>query len=126
MTTRNHSAGYMMASGHVNPTTTLRKNFLTAQLWNPSMWSDSEIDRKILAMFLERDVETRQKIAREVTIEMLDYAPYIWLPIQYQYTAWWPWVKNYDGELRAGAVRPGPIYARLWIDQKMKREMGFD
>ena len=34
-------------------------------------------------------------------------------------------MKNYGGELRAGAVRPGPIYARLWIDQEMKREMGF-
>ena len=34
---------------------------------------------------------------------MLDRAPYIWLPIQYFYSAWWPWVKNYNGELRAGA-----------------------
>ena len=51
--------------------------------------------------------------------------PYIWLPTGYVYSAWWPWVKNYDGELRAGAVRPGPIYARLWIDQEQKQKMGF-
>ena len=37
----------------------------------------------------------------------------------------WPWVKNYGGELRAGANRPGPIYARIWIDQELKEEMGF-
>jgi hypothetical protein len=24
-----------------------------------------------------------------------------------------------------GAVRPGPIYARIWIDHDMKRELGF-
>ena len=24
-------------------------------------------------------------------------------------------MQNYNGELRAGAVRPGPIYARIWI-----------
>ena len=58
--------------------------------------------------------------------QMIDEAMYLWLPIPYVYTAWWPWVKNYNGELRAGAQRPGPIYARLWIDQKMREEMGFD
>jgi peptide/nickel transport system substrate-binding protein len=41
------------------------------------------------------------------------------------YTAWWPWVKNYGGELRVGAERPGPIHARMWVDQEMKKKMGF-
>jgi peptide/nickel transport system substrate-binding protein len=34
-------------------------------------------------------------------------------------------VKNYGGELRAGADRPGPIHARVWVDQAMKKQMGF-
>ncbi len=59
-----------------------------------------------------------------MTREILDKAPYIWLPTPYIYTAWWPWVKNYGGELRAGAVRPGPIYARIWVDQELKKKMG--
>ena len=42
-----------------------------------------------------------------------------------RYTASWLWVQNYNGEERAGAVRPGPIYARIWIDQAMKKKMGF-
>ena len=67
----------------------------------------------------------RQRIMRELTREVLAEAPYIWLPIQYVYTAWWPWVKNYDGELRVGAVKPAPIYARIWLDQDMKKKMGY-
>ena len=125
MTTRTHGPGYLMGSGHVNPTTTLRKNFVTGQTWNPSMWSDPELDRRVHEMFLTRDEADRQEIVKRITKEMLDEAPYLWLPVPYVYTAWWPWVKNYGGELRAGAVRPGPIYARLWIDREMKREMGF-
>lgn len=125
MTTRTHGPGYLMGSGHVNPTTTLRKNFVTGQTWNPSMWSDPQLDRRIHEMFLTRDEVERQEIVKQITKEMLDEAPYLWLPVPYLYTAWWPWVKNYGGELRAGAVRPGPIYARLWVDQEMKREMGF-
>jgi len=34
-------------------------------------------------------------------------------------------VKNYDGELRAGSERPAPIHARMWVDQAMKKKMGF-
>ena len=126
MTTRTHGPGYMLQSGHVNPTTTLRKSFVTGQTWNPSMWSDPEFDARMEELFMERDEAKRIAAIRELTVQILDEAPYIWLPSQYLHTAWWPWVKNYNGELRAGAVRPAPIYARLWIDQELKRSMGFE
>ncbi|MCZ6854975.1 MAG: ABC transporter substrate-binding protein [Gammaproteobacteria bacterium] len=125
MTTRTHSAGYMMGSGHTNPTTTLRKSFKTGQTWNPSQYSNPDVDRRIDEFHRLRDEAQRIEMVRELTVDMLDEAPYLWLPTQYVYTAWWPWVKNYGGELRAGAVRPGPIYARIWIDQDLKRELGF-
>jgi len=34
-------------------------------------------------------------------------------------------VKTYGGELRAGTDRSGPVHARIWIDQEMKKKMGF-
>lgn len=125
MTSRNHTPAYLMNSGHVNPTTTIRKNFVTGQLWNPSLHSDPAFDARMADVFATRDEDERIKKLRAMTVDILDAAPYVWLPIQYIYTAWWPWVKNYNGELRAGAVRPGPIYARMWIDQALKRSMGF-
>jgi peptide/nickel transport system substrate-binding protein len=125
MTTKTHAAGYLSGTGVVNPTTSLRKSFKTGQTWNPSMWSDPEFDRRITDAESTRDETERQRKIKELTVEMLDQAPYIWLPTVYNYIAWWPWVKNYGGELRAGAVRPAPIYARIWIDQKLKRELGF-
>ena len=125
MTSKKNEAGYMMRNGHTNPTTTIRKSFVKAQVWNPSQWSDEEFDKKMAAVYLERDEATRQRMLKLMTREIIDKAPYIWLPTPHLYTAWWPWVKNYGGELRAGAVRPGPIYARIWIDQDMKKKMGF-
>lgn len=125
MTTRTHGPGYFLRSGHTNPITSLRKSFVTDQTWNPSMYTDPKFDERIGELHRERDEEKRFEIVRELTVRILDEAPYIWLPTEYIYTAWWPWVKNYGGELRAGAVRPGPIYSRIWIDQKMKEEMGF-
>ena len=125
MTSKKHEAGYFMNNGHTNPTTTIRKSFVTGQTWNPSMWSDPVYDKKMAEVYVTRDEAKRQQMLREMTVEILDKAPYIWLPTPYYFAAWWPWVQNYDGELRAGAVRPGPIYARIWIDQEMKKKMGF-
>ena len=124
MTSRKHTPAYMMNNGHTNPTTTIRKSFVTGQQWNPSGWSDPEFDKKMDVVYQEPDEEKRKKMLREMTTHILDQAPYIWLPTPYVYSAWWPWVKNYQGELRAGAVRPGPIYARIWVDQEMKKKMG--
>lgn len=126
MTTRTHTPGYLMNSGHVNPTTTLRKSFVSGQTWNPSMYSDPTFDARMAQLYRTRDESERIRLVRSLTREIMEAAPYIWLPTAYTYSAWWPWVKNYGGELRAGAVRPGPIYARIWIDQAMKKSMGFE
>jgi peptide/nickel transport system substrate-binding protein len=125
MTSKTNAPGYFMDNGHTNPTTTIRKSFMTGQTWNPSQYADPALDKKIAAMYAERDEGKRQQMIKEMTREIVDKAPYIWLPTGYVYSAWWPWVKNYGGELRAGAVRPGPIYARMWVDQEMKQKMGF-
>ena len=124
MTSKTMTPAYFMNNGHTNPITTIRKSFVTGQQWNPSGWSEKAVDAKIDEIYREEDETKRQKMLRELTTHMLDQAPYIWLPTPYIYSAWWPWVKNYEGELRAGAVRPGPIYSRLWVDQEMKKKMG--
>ena len=125
MTTQTNAPGYFMNNGHTNPTTTIRKSFVPGQVWNPSQWNDPKLTARMEAAYKERDEAKRQAELRAMTTEMLDKAPYVWLPTPYNFTAWWPWVKGYEGELRAGSVRPGPIYARLWLDQDLKKKMGY-
>ena len=125
MTTRNNGPGYLVNSGHVNPETNLRKSFVTVQKWNTSQYSSHYFDNQIDILHNERDEQKRIELIRHLTRKIMSETPYIWLPTPYVHTAWWPWVKNYGGELRAGANRPGPIYARIWIDQKLKEKMGF-
>ena len=125
MTSRTNAPGYFMNNGHTNPTRSLHKSFVYGQVWNPSQWNDPAFSKKMDAVYLERDETKRIKMIDEMTTEIVDKAPYIWLPTPYVFTAWWPWVKGYEGELRAGAARPGPIYARLWVDQDLKKQLGF-
>ncbi len=124
MTTRTNAPLYLMDNGHTNPTTSIRKNFVKGQVWNPSQWNDPAFEKKVEEMLAERDEGKRQIMLKVMTREILEKAPYVWLPTAYNHVAWWPWVKNYDGELRAGAVRPWPIYSRIWIDQELKKKMG--
>ena len=35
-----------------------------------------------------------------------------------------PWVAGFNGELLMGRQDPGPVFARLWIDQELKEAMG--
>ena len=124
MTTKKHAAGYLMNSSHTNPTTSIRKSFVTGQTWNPALYSNAGFDATMDEVYRTPDETKRQKMLRELTSKIIEDAPYIWLPTQYVYAAWWPWVKNYNGELSVGSLRPGPIYARIWIDQELKKKMG--
>ncbi len=125
MMTKTNAPGYFMFLGNTNPTTALRKSYVKGNVWNPSQFSDPEIDKKMAETYAEPDERVRQVKVRLMTRQVLEKAPFIALPTAYTYTGWWPWVQNYGGELRAGAERPGPIHARIWVDQAMKKKMGF-
>lgn len=125
MNASTHTAAYMHQKGHSNPTTALRNSFTKGDPWNVSKWHNEDFEAGMAKVFLEQDETKRQEMMRELSRMALEDAAYVYLPTPYIYRAWWPWVKNYDGELRAGAVKPGPIYARIWIDQDLKKKMGY-
>ena len=125
MTTKTVTPGYFMNNGHTNPTTSIRKSFVTKQTWNPSQYTDPDLDKRMAETYLERDESKRQLLIKLLTRDIVEKAPYIWLPTAHTYAAWWPWVKNFDGELNVGSARNGPIHARIWVDQAMKKKMGF-
>ncbi len=126
MANHTNAAGYFLAPlGNTNPTTAIRKSFIKGQQWNPSQFTDPEVEKMMPATYAESDERVRQVKVRLMTRMVLEKAPFIALPSAYVYSAWWPWVKNYGGELRAGAERPGPIHARIWVDQDLKKQMGY-
>ncbi len=124
---RKHGPGYFFSNDHGNPFATIRKNFVTGQTWNPYKFSDKYLDETYFKTVEDPNLTPEQGFAlmKDLAVYAMDQAPAIWLPGTYVYAAWWPWVKNYAGEMRVGAWRPAPIFARIWIDQKLKKEMGY-
>ena len=127
MVRKTHSAGLFFNNGPGGPLSGLRKNFMTGQTWNPHMMSDPYVDNTWKALSgspVLSDALVNREIKKLVTY-CIDQAPAIILPQPYSYVMWWPWVKNYYGEKRVGCQRSGPIWARVWIDQDLKKKMGF-
>lgn len=60
------------------------------------------------------------KAVEEVRPYILELAPKIPFPQPLFYTLWWPWLKNTHGQ---GNIVP--FYKYYWIDQDLKKQMGF-
>ncbi|MEE8413238.1 MAG: ABC transporter substrate-binding protein [Dehalococcoidales bacterium] len=61
---------------------------------------------------------------RELLLYVLPSAYAVPIPYVPKYMFWWPWLKGYSGEVTIGYFKDlGAQY--IWIDQDLKRSMGF-
>jgi peptide/nickel transport system substrate-binding protein len=127
MMRKNHSEGYFLSTDHGTPFSGIRKNFFTGNTWNPHMMSDAYLDKTLNDTLTNPNLSEKRglEIVKKLAVYALEQAPAVVLPTPYVYSAWWPWVKNYYGEQRVGSQRAAPILARIWIDQEMKKKMGY-
>ncbi|MFH2130526.1 MAG: ABC transporter substrate-binding protein [bacterium] len=119
-----HGPAYFLGSGQGNPIMSLRKNFVTGQTWNAYMMADKDFDAKWNKALRTVDETEQVQLLQELVTDALQKVPFVQMPANYFYTAWWPWVKNVHGDSYVGALLFGPIHARYWIDQKLKKQMG--
>jgi len=66
-----------------------------------------------------------QSIVKSATPFILEECVGIWLPVPYGYRMWWPWLQNYHGEGTLGYDNQMAISWYVWIDQSMKKSMGY-
>ena len=91
----------------------------------PRRLDDPVYDEMVRRVQTATTLEERQRLSREASDYLnRQYVP-IWGARVPQFNAFWPWVKGYNGEADPGDMDRILIYSRLWIDQDLKREMGF-
>ena len=127
MMKKNHSEGIFFNNDQGGPFSGIRKNFMTGQTWNPHMMSDPYMDKTWSDTVENPKLTTKQsmEVMKKLAIYALEQVPAIILPTPYFYMSWWPWVQNYYGELFLGAQNGTMINSRIWIDQEMKKKMGY-
>ena len=117
--------GFNMSGG---PATVLRWRTHSASAPMCCNWAnvkDAELDAKIEAAEATTDLAEQQRLVKEVDMYLIKQHYYVWGPKTGKYMAIQPWVKGYNGEVHFGPQNRHPVFARLWIDQELKKEMGF-
>ena len=101
------------------------QSFSGTSAFNQSHVNDARVN-EALAVALELigyDEEQLAKNFAELVPYIIEQSWVIPAPIPYSYVCWWPWLKNWRGELSIGYYN-NPNYLKYqWIDQELKQKM---
>jgi len=95
---------------------------------NKSFVNNPYIDERDAEIWLMENIENTDlinKLAKEASLEIIGQAYQLAMPLPKVYTMWWPWVKHYSGEYSPGGSDKFGFAIYPWIDQDLKKEMGY-
>ena len=69
--------------------------------------------------------EEQKPLSIEMDMHVIKKHWVIWGPDTPLFNVVQPWIKGYNGEGGLGGLMKMPLFARLWVDQELKKEMGF-
>ena len=98
--------------------------FYTDARGNVAAVSDPQFEAVIDALRATSDLEEYQRLFREADMYTIEKHWVIWGPDSPQYQVSQPWLKGYNGEAHMGNWHFNDFFARIWIDQELKAEMG--
>ena len=99
-------------------------DYTTGHQYNLPGFSDPAFDALIEDLRVAATEEEYRRLAREVDFNLVKNHVFLWMPHSPRFNVTQPWVQGYDGDFYMGVWNKNAVYARLWIDQAMKREMG--
>ena len=91
--------------------------------WNAVASNDPVYDGLYETALAAGTYEEQKQILIEMDMHVIRNHWVIWGPDTPLFHVTQPWIKGYNGEAGIGALK-FPIFARLWIDQDVKQEMG--
>ena len=94
----------------------------SSSTWNPAGLRDPAYDALADAVPLAPTQEELVRRVGEAAMYLTENHWHVWLGRAPLFSVVQPWVKGYSGEV---AQESGVILGRVWIDQDLKREMGF-
>jgi peptide/nickel transport system substrate-binding protein len=100
----------------------------TSDAWyNPVRNNDPVYDEMVEAVRATTDRDELNRLFKEADEYILRQHWALSMPLLYSFGVYQPWLKGRLGNERTlgGGYNPGPIYARLWVDQALKESMGY-
>ena len=93
--------------------------------WNPNNNNDPVFDEIYEKALAATTVEEQQEWARQANLRIAEQLWMIRGPVAPLFGATQPWIKGYNGEGDVGGMQRSTVLMYLWVDQDLKREMGF-
>ena len=124
---RNHTFEGMtwaIAAGPYHPLSSLNAHYKGAT-FNRGQVDDPQYNAIFEAMKAATTVEELGKYSKEANLRIVEQHWQLWGPVEPSYNFAQPWVKGYNGEFYMGVWNKNAAYVRFWIDQDLKKEMGF-
>ena len=91
---------------------------------NVSGLCDPEYDALIEQLKVAATAEEHQRLAREAVFWLVKNHIHMWGGLLAYFNVTQPWLQGFDGDYYMGVWNKNAVFARLWIDQALKREMG--
>jgi peptide/nickel transport system substrate-binding protein len=111
----------------VNTALANRGGFYYLPAWVSTAWvgfKDPAYDAIVDSIVTATTVEEQIRSVQEANMYIVKEHWSIWGPEVPMFQARQPWVKGYNGELWLGRQNSYPVFARVWIDQELKKAMG--
>ena len=94
--------------------------------WNRPLHQWPELDALVDAALAATTTDEQQRLIAEADMYTIEKHYQIWGPKPPTFVVHQPWIKGYSGESNhLGPNERWDMLARLWIDQDLKKEMGY-
>ena len=96
----------------------------TGHAMNVTGFSDPAYDELIEQLDVAATAEEYQRLARAADFHLVENHIYLWGGLNPWFNVTQPWVQGFAADFYMGVWNKNAVYARLWIDQALKKEMG--
>ena len=121
---RNYKGCALNGEEITNPINSLYRFGHTEGYINFPGYSNPEYDAVVEELAAELDPEKQLPLMKEASLILLRDCPHIPLYASISGHYWWPWIKNYYGEVTATDGGVASILHYCWVDQDLKTELG--
>ncbi|MFC2057031.1 ABC transporter substrate-binding protein [Chloroflexota bacterium] len=127
-TTMRHKRDFDQMASTYRPKVT--QAFMMVNIYGEGMDNQSRIDDPVVNEAYPKiqaaaitNVAEANRLHKELMKYVLDQAWAIPKVNPYVYDVWWPWLKNYSGEVHVGYHTY--FFQWVWLDQELKKSMGY-
>jgi peptide/nickel transport system substrate-binding protein len=122
---KNYHGTILQSNEIANPINSLYRFGHSEGYVNHSAWNSPEYDAIVEQLATELDPAKQLPLMEKAQLLMLRAIPVVPLHPLVEGHFWWPWLKNYDGEVTVTDGSPHSLVQWIWIDANLKKTMGF-